>query len=73
MVYGLDVTDYGNNNVMQLEDAHRMNSKIVQGIPSNIATPAPLATLGWMSLTSYIDLTRIMFMIRTLCLHKENM
>ena len=72
MVYGLDITDYGQSNIIQLDNAHRMNSKIVQGIPSNIATPAPLATLGWMSLTSYIDLIRIMFMIRTLCLPKEN-
>ena len=44
-----------------LEIAHKCIAKIVQGAPLT-----PLATLGWMSLISFVALIKIMFMFRTL-------
>ena len=73
LCYGLDVTNIDNSNMTLLETNHRINSKIVQGVDMNVATPAPLACVGWLSFTAYIDFTRIMFLFRTLCLPDDNM
>ena len=72
LVYGLEVTNVYDENVCLLETAHRINAKNIQGIPLTVSTPAPLATLGWLSISSYVDIQRIMFLIRTCCLPDEN-
>ena len=33
MVYGMEVTDFDSSNIMMMETAHRVNAKIVQGLP----------------------------------------
>ena len=68
LTYGLDVSPISDKCVTILEDAHRVNSKLVQGLPLNLPKPASLATLGWMSVGSYIAMIKIMFMVRILCL-----
>ena len=73
LVYGLEVTHVDDENICLLETAHRINAKNIQGIPLTISTPAPLATLGWLSIISYVDIQRIMFLIRTCCLPDNNM
>ena len=73
LVYGFDVTDIDNGNLTMLETSHRINSKIIQGVDMKVATPAPFACLGWLSLTAYVDYTRIMFLFRTLCLSDDSM
>ena len=73
LVYGLEVTNVDDENICLLETAHRINAKNIQGIPLTIPTPAPLATLGWLSITSYVDIQRIMFLIRTCGLPDDNM
>ena len=50
MTYGLDVVPFNNKGIEELETAHRQHARLVQGIPINIPNPAPLATLGWMSI-----------------------
>ena len=72
MTYGYEVTPVSNTNLNELEDAHRQSAKIVQGLPLNLPKPPSLATLGWMSMKSYIAMIKIMFMIRTLCLPDGN-
>ena len=72
MTYGYDVTTVSNTNLNELEDANRQSAKIVQGLPLNLPKPSSLATLGWMSMKSYIAMIKIMFMIRTLCLPDGN-
>ena len=68
LTYGLDVTPIPDKCLAMLEDAHRVNSKLVQGLPLNLPRPATLATIGWISINSYIGLLKIMFMVRILCL-----
>ena len=72
MTYGLDVTPMSDSNIEVLESIHRQNSKIAQGLPMNIPTPAPLATIGWLSIRSFISMIKIMFIFRTLCLPFHN-
>ena len=73
LVYGFEVTNLDDNNLCLLETAHRINAKNIQNVPLNVATPAPLATMGWLCIKSYIDMQRIMFLIRTCSLPDNNM
>ena len=55
-----------------LEFAHRQNAKSIQLLPKNVHNPAPLATIGWMSIKGYIAIMKIMFLFRTLCLNFDS-
>ena len=68
MTYGLDITPTDESQIEVLEKYHRQNAKIVQGLPVNTPTPAPLASIGWMCLRSFIEILRMMFMFRLLCM-----
>ena len=37
-----------------------------------VATPAPYAPIGWMSIRGYILMSRLMFMFRLLCMDTDN-
>ena len=67
LTYGLDVLPLSDVEIDHIEHAHRQNAKIVQNISSNVSTPAPLATIGWLSMSAYISMIKIMFIFRTLC------
>ena len=67
LTYGMEVTPLSDTEIETFEVAHRQNAKITQGLPSNIPNPASLATLGWLSMRSYISLLKIMFIFRLLC------
>ena len=41
MLYGYDVTPISSSNVSMLEDAHRRNCKVVQGLAGDVPNPAP--------------------------------
>ena len=69
LVYGLDVTHIDFDSFEQLETAHRINAKNIQGVSMTAATPAPLGTIGWLTLKAYVD---IIFIIRTCCLPNES-
>merc|ERR1711947_44777 len=73
MLYGMDIVPIEENSALCLEDAHRQDAKLIQNLPMNIHKPAPLATVGWMSIQSYIAIMKIMFVIRTLCLPDNNL
>ena len=72
MTYGLEICPLVSSDINDLESAHCANAKIVQWAPQKLPNPAPLATLGWLSLGSYLDVQRMMFMWRTLCLPVNN-
>ena len=62
MTYGVEVTVFSESCINEMEHAHRQNAKLIQGLSKNVATPAPLATLGWMSIAGYIALRKILFL-----------
>ena len=68
LTYGLDVTHIDDRCMDKLENIHRQNAKLVQSLPSNVHTPAPLATIGWISMFAHVAVLKIMFLCRTLCL-----
>ena len=72
LVYGLDVTPITDECIEILEFAHRQNAKSIQLLPKNVHNPAPLATIGWMSIKGYIAIMKIMFLFRTLCLNFDS-
>ena len=72
MLYGIEVMHTTDVNLSDLEHAHLQHAKIIQIIPKNIATPTPLATLGWQSIKALITKAKILFLIRTLLLPDNN-
>ena len=72
MVYGLDVSPLSENDICDLEAAHRNNAKTIQGIPVSSANPSVLAPLGWLSISSLIAMMQMLFMFRTLCMPFRN-
>ena len=72
MVYGFEVTPISKSRIRELDDAHRQNAKIVQGLPADISKPTPLSLLGWLTLESYIDMDKMLFLWKMLCLPHEN-
>ena len=71
-LYGLEVTPITDSGMEELEKMHRNNARIVQGLPHNVPLPAPLATLGWMSMKSHLAMTKMLFMWRVLCMDQNN-
>ena len=72
MLYGLEAYPVNRENMYKLEHGHRMHAKIVQNLPQNTHNPAPLATIGWVSVQSIIELMKILFLWRILCLDGHN-
>ena len=72
MTYGLDIVPLSDQCLNDLEKAHRHHARLIQDIPENTPKPAVLATLGWLSIGSYLSILQIMFMIRVLCLPSQN-
>lgn len=68
MTYGLDIVPLNDQCLQDLELAHRHHARVIQCIPENTPRPAVLATLGWLSVGSYVSILQIMFMIRILCM-----
>ena len=68
MIYGAETTPMTDSCIDMLEDAHRHHANMIQNLPVRTPKPAPLAVLGWQSISSYIAYLKIMFMVRTLCL-----
>ena len=72
MEYGLEVTPITDKSVEELEASHRKMCKVIQGLPGNTPLPAPLASLGWMSMKSHIAMRKILFLIQLLSLPDNN-
>lgn len=72
ITYGLEVTPVSDKGIQVMEKGHRNNAIVIQGLPQTTHTPAPLATLGWLSMTAYIALRKILFLWQILCLPDGN-
>ena len=72
-LYGTEIVPYEQINIHELENAHRQNAKIVQGLPGNISRPAPLMPMGWITIQSYIDIKKIIFLLSILALPVANL
>jgi hypothetical protein len=77
MVYGMEVLDGDDAVISVMEKAHRTMAKITQGLPTNTANAACLATLGWRTIAAHVDALKMMFLWRILatlpvqCLYKQ--
>ena len=72
MTYGLEVSPISDSCIEILEKAHRYHANILQNLPQCTPRPAPLATLGWLSMEAYIATIQIMFLVRVLCLDPKS-
>jgi hypothetical protein len=72
MLYGLQVTPINEQGLLEIENAHRKFSKIVQNLPQNVPTPAPLATIGWRTIDTNVAIMKMTFLWSTLCLPVGN-
>ena len=72
VTYGLDITPINGDCMIELEKFHPKSAKVIQCLPDNIPNPAPLSSIGWMSMRGYIAICQIMFLLRTLSLHEDN-
>ena len=52
MLYGIEVVPVNRTAMRELEDAHRVNANIVQGLPTSVPKPTSLAAVGWVSIES---------------------
>ena len=68
MTYGMEILHMSPKSMDALEVAHTSIAKQVQGLPKQTAKVC-IATLGWQSLESYIDLKKLVFLWRILNLH----
>ena len=72
MLYGVEVTPISEQCIESLCKAHRHHANIVQNLPQCTPKPAPLASLGWVSMWAYIAYMKIMFLFRVLCLPHDS-
>jgi hypothetical protein len=72
MTYGMEVMAISDSSVQHLEQAHGSMAKLSQGLPQQTANVSCLATLGWRSMASHIDMLRILFLWRLLLLPISN-
>ena len=71
-LYGIEILPFERLNVCELENAHRQNAKLIQGLPGNTPRPSPLMTLGWISIQSFIEMRKIVFLLSILSLPASN-
>jgi hypothetical protein len=62
MLYGIEATYVSKADLVILEASHRENARLIQDLPDNSPSAAPLATLGWISMGSYIAMRKLMFL-----------
>ena len=55
MLYGLEVTPIDDQCIEMLEDSHRENAIMIQGLPKTTPKPAPTMMMGWQSIESVIQ------------------
>ena len=70
--YGLELCVLNDNCINTLEEAHRKFSKIIQMLPISSPNPSHIALLGWLSMSSYISMKKVLFMWRILSLPCDN-
>ena len=72
MAHGLEILPLSDTSYQILEQAHGAMAKMVQGQSKQTANVVPLATLGWCSMNSHLDLLKLMFLWRLMLLPMSN-
>ena len=62
MMYGVEVVPLSENDVVDLENAHKQNAKTIQNVPPSTPSPAIYSTLGWLSMDSFITQVKVLFL-----------
>ena len=62
MLFGIEVIPLSDSDCQELEKAHRQNAKIIMNVPQSVPNPSVYSTLGWLSMESYIDQMKILFL-----------
>lgn len=68
MTYGCEVIPMEKETRDVLETAHWDMAKYIQKLPANTPNPCVLPQLGWYSMDCHIDVLKIMFLWRILCM-----
>ena len=71
--YGMEVVPLMDNGIKEMEKAHRKNARIIQGLPENTAMPATLASIHWLSIATYTEMIKILFLFKILLLPDGNL
>ena len=66
VLYGIEATPMSNTCLEMLEANHRENALLIQNLPQRTPIPAPLATIGWQKIATYVAYLKIMFLLRIL-------
>ena len=72
MTYGLDVIPITAHELEEMNKAHRHMAKCIQMLPSCTPNPVPLASIGWLSISAYVAIIKLSFMMRVLNLPENN-
>ena len=72
MLYGIEVWELCDADMLKVETAHDQMARNIQGLPSNVAGLAARGTLGWTSLESWADQRRLVFLFDIFTLPGDN-
>ena len=65
LTYGLEIKTVHETALHDLERAYRQKAKIIQNLPPNTINPAPLATIGWISIESHLAIMKLCFLLQS--------
>ena len=68
LCYAMEIVQFSEELTSELEEFHKKNAKLFQGLSSNTANVGALKTIGWNSIKSYIEIMKMMFLWRLLLL-----
>ena len=68
ITYGVQVTRLKYTEIAKIEKTHQEVSRLIQGLPEQTPACASLRTIGWKSVQACIDLIRMLFFWKILCM-----
>lgn len=68
LCYGMEIMNVDDETINMLESFHCTSSKAFQGLPIQCSNAGSTMSIGWLTIESIIDMSRLMFMWRILLL-----
>ncbi len=68
LLYGFEIMDIPSTLIKDMESFHAEAAKSLQGLPVNACNHGALRTIGWINIQSHIDIKRLLFLWRIICL-----
>ena len=68
LLYGVELMDVPHTIMREMESFHASIAKALQGLQENACNIGAIRTLGWTSIQSNIDINRLLFLWRIICL-----